>query len=193
MPRLLGIDPGSASPSGAVYQTAGSGGGIVHALSLTMRGERGTRHHGPDPLALVDVVQTWGVTHVVIEDVWAMPSIEDEKTGERRGMGAQSSWNFGAACGDIRSTIRCCGFEPMFVLPTAWKKAFGLRGATKEDSRQLAIELFPQAAHFLTLKKHEGIAEAMLIARYGAMMLTGRVESVGKVRGAAKQIDEIED
>lgn len=170
--RVLAIDPGSASPSAAVYQALSTGGGnIIHATALTMRGEKGTRHRGPDPLALVGLVQDWGVTHVAIEDVWAMPSIEDKNTGQRRGMGAQSSWNFGASCGDIRSTIRCCGIEPIWVLPTAWKKMFNLRGSRKEDSRQMALDLFPNAAHFLTLKKHEGIAESMLIARFAAKRL----------------------
>ena len=47
-----------------------------------------------------------------------------------------------------------------------WKKYFGLVKTDKEASRQKALELFPAAARFLSLKKHHGRAEAILIAHY---------------------------
>ncbi len=200
MPRVAGFDPGSVSPSGAVYQTVPEGkGSIVHVFDVPMTGERGETSWRIDVLALAGVVQDWGVTHAVIELVNAMPSIPDPITGERRGMGATSAFKFGAAFGDLRTTIRCCGFEPVFVVPQSWKKFYGLRGADKEQSRQIAIELFPQVADMLARKKDEGRGESCLIARYGAALLDGRVPSPGKMRGeakavkAAKKIDEIED
>ena len=166
--RMLGIDPGSASPSGAVYQALqGSRGNIIHAFDVPMTGEKGESDWRVDVMALVDIIQTWGISHATIEKVWAMPSRPDDVTGERRGMGVASAFKFGVAFGDLRTTVRCCGFEPRFVVPTKWKKFYGLKGPDKEDSRQLALELFPQAAQWLERKKDEGRAEAMLIARYG--------------------------
>ena len=129
---------------------------------------------------------------------WRCPCGDLNRPAER-GMGVAGAFNFGVAFGDIRTTVRCCGIEPVFVVPQVWKKHYGIRGSNKEDSRHLALELFPDMAPLLARKKDEGRAEAMLIARYGAMVATGRIESVGKVRGeakavkAAKQIDEIED
>jgi len=172
MARVAGFDPGSASPSGAVYQTVPGGkGNIVHVFDVPMTGERGETNWRIDVLKLVDVVQLWGVSHAVIELVNAMPSIPDPVTGERRGMGATSAFKFGAAFGDLRTTIRCCGFEPRFVVPQSWKKFYGLKGTNKEASRELAIELFPQIADKLARKKDEGRAESCLIARFGAHLL----------------------
>lgn len=53
------------------------------------------------------------------------------------------------------------------VRPSVWKKKLGLpKGATKEDSRQLALKWFPQLADKLSRKKDEGRAEALLLLYY---------------------------
>ena len=163
---MAGFDPGSVSPSGAVFQALnGLKGNIIAVFDVPMTGEDTKRRI--DVLALVDVIQHWGVTHATIELVNAMPSIPDAQ-GNRRGMGATSAFKFGAAFGDLRTTVRLCGFEPRFVVPRVWKKFYGLIGSDKEQSRLLAIELFPQIASDLARKKDEGRAESCLIARYGA-------------------------
>ena len=169
MARHLGIDPGSVSPSGAVFQALnGVKGNIVAVFDVPMIDEDTKRRI--DVLALVDLVQKWGVTHATIELVNAMPSIPDAQDN-RRGMGATSAFKFGAAFGDLRTTVRLCGFEPKFVVPRVWKKSYGLKGSDKEQSRLLAIELFPHIADQLQRRKDEGRSEACLIARYGALTI----------------------
>jgi crossover junction endodeoxyribonuclease RuvC len=172
MARFLGIDPGSVSPSGAVYQalngTVGMNkGNVIAVFDVPMIDEENKRRI--NVLGLVDLIQSYGVTHCTIELVNAMPSIPDA-FGNRRGMGATSAFKFGAAFGDLRTTVRLCGFEPRFVVPRVWKKFYGLIGSDKEQSRMLAIELFPQIAGDLQRKKDEGRAESCLIARYGASL-----------------------
>jgi hypothetical protein len=39
-------------------------------------------------------------------------------------------------------------------------------GTTKDSSVQRAVQLYPDAGAHLTLKKHHGRAEALLLARY---------------------------
>jgi len=58
-------------------------------------------------------------------------------------------------------------FRLVRVRPQAWKKKMGLIGKDKTASRGLARELFPQYAERFKLVKHDGLAEAALIARYG--------------------------
>ena len=170
--RLIGFDPGSSSPSAAVYQTVGTrGGNIIAVFDVPMFGLETKRRI--DVLALVDLIQNYGVTSACIELVNAMPSIPDPKTGERRGMGATSAFKFGVAFGDLRTTVRLCGFEPRFVVPRVWKKFYSLPGGDKEASRQLALDLFPNIAEFLQRKMDEGRAEACLIARWGAHAAAG--------------------
>ena len=53
------------------------------------------------------------------------------------------------------------------VRPAVWKKAIGLpTGSTKNDSRLMAISLFPELTEDLKLKKNEGRAEAALLIYY---------------------------
>eukprot|EP00195_Chlamydomonas_chlamydogama_P009598 CAMPEP_0202897452 /NCGR_PEP_ID=MMETSP1392-20130828/6205_1 /ASSEMBLY_ACC=CAM_ASM_000868 /TAXON_ID=225041 /ORGANISM="Chlamydomonas chlamydogama, Strain SAG 11-48b" /LENGTH=463 /DNA_ID=CAMNT_0049583079 /DNA_START=111 /DNA_END=1502 /DNA_ORIENTATION=- len=62
--------------------------------------------------------------------------------------------------------LTMAGFRACTVPVRQWKKALGLIGGDKEDSRELARRIFPQHAHLLTLKKHHGRAEALLIAAW---------------------------
>lgn len=61
-------------------------------------------------------------------------------------------------------------FEP--VDPAKWKKALGVP-AGKDGARAKASQLMPSAADQWPLKKHDGRAEACLIALYGALLLRG--------------------
>jgi hypothetical protein len=58
------------------------------------------------------------------------------------------------------------------VTPGKWKKHFQLT-SDKEQSRELAIRLFPGSAFQFNRKKHHGRAEAALLARYGAETIGG--------------------
>jgi len=98
-------------------------------------------------------------TMAVIERVSAMP-----------GQGVASMFNFGRSYGDVRGVIGALDVPLHFVTPQKWKKHFGL-SSDKDQSRLRAIRLFPAVAESFKLKKHDGRAEAALIALYGAEVL----------------------
>lgn len=98
-------------------------------------------------------------TLAVIERVSAMP-----------GQGVTSMFNFGRSYGDVRGVIGAMDVPLHFVTPQKWKKHFGL-SSNKDESRLRAIRMFPTAAESFKLKKHDGRAEAALIALYGAEVL----------------------
>lgn len=98
-------------------------------------------------------------TLAVIERVGAMP-----------GNGGVSMFNFGRAYGDVRGVVSALDVPMHFVTPQKWKKHFGL-SSDKEQSRLRAIRTFPAAAESFKLKKHDGRAEAALLALYGAEVL----------------------
>ena len=52
------------------------------------------------------------------------------------------------------------------VRPQDWKKRMGL-SVDKDASRRLIVDLFPVCADSVSLKMHDGRAEAGLIAAYG--------------------------
>lgn len=89
---------------------------------------------------------------VLLERVSAMP-----------GQGVSSVFSFGDSYGACRATIAVLGLPTVLIPPAVWKKHFNL-GRDKEESRALAIRLFPSAE--LSLKKHADRAEALLMARY---------------------------
>lgn len=111
--------------------------------------------------------------HAIIENVQPMPSIPGAD-GQRRGMGAASSFRFGFAVGQARALVTCYGMEVRLVHPQSWKRWAGLKGqpgdtttTIKARSRQKALELMPGAAKWLPMAKDHNKAEALLLALYG--------------------------
>jgi hypothetical protein len=56
------------------------------------------------------------------------------------------------------------------VHPRTWKRALGVP-REKDGARARASQLLPAHAHLWPLKKHDGRAEAALIATYGVQTL----------------------
>lgn len=69
--------------------------------------------------------------------------------------------SYGIAIGVVRSL----DIELNKVPPSTWKAELGLT-SDKNKSLELARELFPEAKEYLKLKKHDGRAEALLLAYY---------------------------
>lgn len=92
-----------------------------------------------------------------------------ERGGTRPGQSAQSGFSFGRGCGLWEGVVAAKGLAYELVLPQRWKKAM-LAGYSQEakDKKALAVArakaLFPTAE--ITLKKHSGRAEALLMAEY---------------------------
>ena len=79
------------------------------------------------------------------------------------GQGIASSFQFGVGFGSILSVLQALHVNIEFVTPAVWKKSYGL-GTDKHASLHKGRLLFPTAD--LHLAKHDGRAEALLIARY---------------------------
>ena len=94
--------------------------------------------------------------HVAIEKIHSMP-----------GQGVASMFSMGMGYGMWLGIISAFGLPYTLVTPQAWKKAMmdGM-GKEKDASRLRAIQIFPQLADQLKLKKHHGRADALLIAEY---------------------------
>jgi crossover junction endodeoxyribonuclease RuvC len=88
-----------------------------------------------------------------------------EQVGPMPKQGASSGFRFGMGVGLIRGVLSAHLVPTIQVHSTKWKRYYNLH-ADKEASRALAIRLFPEAANALTLKKHHGRAEALLIAHW---------------------------
>lgn len=91
-----------------------------------------------------------------------------EKAQVMRGQGITSSGNYMRGYGQLIACLQMKGLPFQEVASSTWKKKFNLWKKDKNESIRLASQYFPNAD--LSLKKHHGRAEALLLARYGRMM-----------------------
>ena len=142
---ILGIDPGVSGAVAFLYPNISrvsvydvpTAGGEIDAANLAV------------------LIKQYKPAMAVIERVHAF-----------KGQGVVSMFNFGRSYGDVRGVIGALAIPLHYVSPQKWKKHFGL-SSDKDQSRMLAIRMFPACAENLKLKKHDGRAEACLLARYG--------------------------
>lgn len=104
--------------------------------------------------ALSIITQFTPLEHAYIEQVNAF------------GMGATGAYNFGWNCGAIEGVIASVGVPFSYVTPQKWKKEMQCP-KDKDAARMRASQLLPLWADEWALKKHDGRAEAALIALYG--------------------------
>jgi crossover junction endodeoxyribonuclease RuvC len=89
-----------------------------------------------------------------------------EQVAAHPGQGVTSMFNFGYSAGIIEGIVNGIGGLPYdFVTPQAWKRRASLINQDKGAALTVAKRLFPEAE--LTLKKHVGRADALLIAKFG--------------------------
>lgn len=88
-----------------------------------------------------------------------------EKVSAMPGQGVTSMFGFGTSYGIVLGVLGALQVPTVLVTPHVWKKKAGLIGQEKDAARTLAQRLYPKAP--LSLKKHIGRADAMMIARFG--------------------------
>jgi len=112
---------------------------------------------------IFDAIAKVGAAHVTIEHV-----------GVRPGEGAVGAFSFGRAVGLLLGMAHAHFMPISHVRPQEWRKAMGVKG-DKDQSRLAAKGLFPKWSDLFELKKHDGRAEAALIAKYGERLRKGIV------------------
>lgn len=162
---ILGIDPGINGAAAAFFRADDEGPEFVADVIDVPAMADGMRREVNVPIFAAWIRKMCPV-RAFVENVQPMPSIPD-KTGKRRSMGAATTFRFGMVAGQLRATIAACGIPISLIHPQSWKRYYDLKGPDKEQSRQLALQLHPEAEHWLRRKKDDGRAEAILLARYG--------------------------
>lgn len=90
-----------------------------------------------------------------------------ENPQSRPNDGAVQAFKFGFGCGAIQAMVASQFIPVRLVTPASWKRAMGLT-ADKDATRLVASQRLPSASHMWPLVKHDGRAEAALLALYGA-------------------------
>lgn len=115
--------------------------------------------------ALLDIYNS-AIRFCVIEKVSAM-TYTNKKTGEKRGQGAAASFAFGKGFGLVLGCLHSAQIPVFEVAPSVWKILLGL-SSNKSASISLAHNLYPASRSQIKLKKHDGRAESLLLAHFGA-------------------------
>lgn len=152
----IGIDPGRKG--GVAYLHPD---GMVEMHDLPYDAD------GLDALAMYDVALGWRYPPRPV-------SVVVEQVGGAMRDASSNAFVFGRDVGAMLACIRLAGFEPEFVPPIRWKTRMGLKGRAKKESLALARKLYPHVAG-LERAKHEGRAEALLIAHFHKHGGIGRV------------------
>jgi crossover junction endodeoxyribonuclease RuvC len=145
----IGIDPGL---SGAIAFLSGDGPfESVHDLPVVR----------DLSLAWIDGSQLQSIVLAALQGRPARATIE--RVSSMPGQGIASSFLFGVGFGSVLSVLQAMRISIEFVTPGVWKRSYGL-SKDKHASLHKARLLYPAAD--LRLAKHDGRAEALLIARY---------------------------
>lgn len=162
MLRIAGIDPGK---SGALALICG--GVVLDCIDVPLAPDNSqVQVHGPGLFRWIERHQPFDMA--VIENVQPMRSKSKKEGGGDEGMPSGDSFRFGLICGELRMAFKCYGIDVRLVTPGAWKRHFDLLKKGKEDSRQKALSLRPEAVRWLPFKNTHNRAEAILIGLYGA-------------------------
>ncbi len=154
MRYFLGIDPG-LSGAIAAYDPAADELKVwdmpTHEITSNRKKKRTLDIFGLaniiDPLA-PDTIKA------VVEQVSAMPK-----------QGVTSSFNFGFSAGCAQMAIAAYFIALETVAPVAWKRVMGIT-SDKDQARRQASRLLPKHSGLWPLVKHDGRAEAALLALY---------------------------
>lgn len=149
MSHVIGIDPGLTgaiailSPHGEVEELAD--------LPVIRDGKLAWIDAQPLTSLLIDTLRG-RPARAIIEREQAFP-----------GQGRSSCFNFGVSFGSLLALVQARYLPIELVTPATWKRALGL-SRDKKASLDKARLLFPSAE--LHLAKHEGRAEALLLAHW---------------------------
>lgn len=158
MTVILGIDPGLSGALAFYYPETGAL-DVIDMPTIKSGGAKGKNEVDRTALALLIDSSSASIAHCFLE-----------KVGVRPGEGAGGAFSFGTGYGMLLG-ILAANFVPLtLTTPAVWKKAMGCTG-DKEQSRARASDILPRHASKWPLKKHDGRAEAAVLAVYGARQL----------------------
>lgn len=154
---ILGIDPGKTGGL-ALVQVAGESVRIIDGTMTPLRkaGGKYTMDFLEAKKWVDQHMEGWGIVYrAVVEEV-----------GSRPKQGVASTFQFGRVYGVAEAlAAECSNGDVEYVRPEVWKKHFHL-GQNKSSSIWTAEKIFGEETKYevFPLKKHNGVAEAALIA-----------------------------
>jgi crossover junction endodeoxyribonuclease RuvC len=164
----IGIDPGLNGAVGVVDLGAGNCEPklfVYDTPTVLVEGGKTRRKYLTSAMALlIESYKNRSDVLAILENVHSMPS-----------QGVSSSFCFGEGKGMWEGILAAYNVPTELVSPQRWKKEIMAdQGKEKSAARFKAMALFPNLADHLKLVKHDGRAEALLLAEYGRRLRKGQ-------------------
>jgi hypothetical protein len=162
---ILAIDPG-LSGAIALYDTKSGELSIqdMPIMKVKMSGKAQLRPilDEEELISTFEVMKGLGCDCVVVEHVQGLPR-----------QSAPAAFNFGYGFAALVMTARFTGFRIEKVTPSRWKVQMKVPSGVNKSSavRQRASELIPTHKHLWPLGKHDGRAEAAMLAIFAERFL----------------------
>jgi crossover junction endodeoxyribonuclease RuvC len=154
---IIGVDPGIKGAVGVLELTSPTTFKFVDVFDLpTNKTNKGLSRINPYDLSIKLGPYSLDAKLAVIEEVGFM------KGKEARG----AAFTLGFATGLVTGVISSLFVPIHTVTPNIWKLSMGL-SSDKSLSITTAKRLIPESQKHLTLKQHDGRAEALLLAVWG--------------------------
>jgi crossover junction endodeoxyribonuclease RuvC len=174
--RTIGIDPGKTGAI-AILSTDTNGVGRLFIWDMPINEITGD----PCPFEL----------HAILKNSTNFNALAYlELVGARPNQGVVSTFNFGVGFGIVQAALAINQIPITMVRPSDWKPRMRIpSGGTKTQKKAKAMDRAGQLLPFCTdmwpLKKHDGRAEAALIAVYGHLSENRPMKSIqeGTVNG----------
>lgn len=161
---LIAIDPGIR---GAIARIDHNGGADVCDMPIRPKQGNGKIRNEVDPKALQALLRELAPADE--KGLVVMEALNTFAGGSVQTMGSLE-----ATKAVITTVCELTGFDVALVSPKEWQRFFGIKKTPSEDTKtqslRIARQLFGQ--HLCPLAKHDGRADALLIARYGQRTLT---------------------
>ena len=165
---LIGIDPGL---DGAMFQRDLSDNTYTFYDTPTLEIKTGKKKRREYNIAMMAQMLKQSLA-LDCDDKSVVVALE--KIHSMPGQGVRSMFCMGEGFGIWKGLITGLGYQMHLITPQAWKKdMMNGMGKEKDASRLRALQLYPQFAEELKLKKHHGRADALLLADYLKKSLQG--------------------
>ncbi|TDV06044.1 hypothetical protein [Paraburkholderia caballeronis] len=155
---LIAIDPGIR---GAIARLNHADAPVVRDMPIRPKQGNGKVRNEVDPKALQAILR-----ELVPADERGLVVMEALNTFA--GGSVQTMGSLEATKAVITTVCELSGFDVAFVSPKAWQSFFGIKRTATEDTKAQSLRLARQffGQHLCPLAKHDGRADALLIARY---------------------------
>lgn len=166
---VIGIDPGVGGALAVLHRGSVR---VYDAPTLSVKRGKSIKKQLDQVqwCALVRRLSLVGPTLAVIELVNGFGNVRGAPGGG--GQSASAAFAFGRTTGAMECALAAFEIPTHFVAPGKWKRDMSVP-ADKDGARLVASRLMPYGAAQWPLKKHDGRAEAALLALYGLQHVIG--------------------